>query len=72
MVDLAEGKADSGRDRRPIGVLLMIGLLVLPLLFGWLLLRPGYANSTRIVVAVYALMMPALTLIANLGQSLAG
>ena len=60
------------RERRPIGVLLMIGLLVIPLLFGWLLLRPGYANSTRIVVAAYALMMPVLVLVASLAKSLSG
>ena len=52
-------------ERRPIGVLLMIGLLTVPLVFGWFLLRPGYANSTRIVVLVYALLGPAFVLIAS-------
>ncbi len=59
MVDEQDG------ERRPIGVLLMIGLLTVPLVFGWLLLRPGYANSTRILVLVYALLGPALVFIAS-------
>jgi hypothetical protein len=57
--------AEPMEERRPIGVLLMIGLLTMPLIFGWLLLRPGYANSTRIVVLVYALLGPALVLMAS-------
>jgi hypothetical protein len=43
------------RDYRPVGFVLMAGLVALPLLFGWWLLRPGYAPSLRWVVLVYAL-----------------
>jgi len=43
------------RDYRPVGFMLMTGLIVLPLLFGWWLLRPGYAPSLRWVVLAYAL-----------------
>lgn len=53
--------------QRRIGGLLMLGLLTVPLLFGWLLLRPGYSNSTRIIVAVYALLAPALVAVSSLG-----
>jgi hypothetical protein len=49
----------TGLDQRPpksrrISGPLMLGLLTMPLVFGWFLARRGYANSTRIIVAVYA------------------
>jgi hypothetical protein len=44
---------------------LMLGLLTIPLLFGWFLARRGYANSTRVVVAVYALLAPAIAILAR-------
>jgi hypothetical protein len=61
MIGLAEGP-------RRIGVPMMIGLLTVPLVFGWLLLRPGYSKTTRGVVAVYALLGPALAILASVGS----
>jgi hypothetical protein len=58
---------DDGQRR--IGVPLMIGLIAMPLVFGWLLLRPGYANSTRIMVLVYAMMGVAFAFFGGLGSS---
>ncbi|WP_193754598.1 hypothetical protein [Sphingomonas sanguinis] len=46
----------SPSEVRRISGPLMLGLLTMPLLFGWFLARRGYANSTREVVAVYALI----------------
>ena len=58
----------DGAQRR-IGVALMIGLIAMPLVFGWFLLRPGYANSTRIVVLVYAMAGVAFAFLGGLGSS---
>ncbi|WP_219894074.1 hypothetical protein [Aquisediminimonas profunda] len=55
-----------GDGSRRISGPLMLGLLTLPLIFGWLLLRPGYAKSTRITVAIYALFIPFLIVTSNL------
>ena len=54
---------------RLVSLPLMVGLLTLPTVCGWLLLRRGYANSLRLVVLVYALAVPLLGLLA-LGLSL--
>ncbi|WP_296610999.1 hypothetical protein [Sphingomonas sp.] len=59
----------TGDEQRRIGVPLMIGLIAIPLVFGWFLLRPGYANSTRIVVLVYAMMGVAFAFFGGLGSS---
>lgn len=32
---------------------LLLGILFFPILFVWLLLRPGYANSVRMGAAIY-------------------
>jgi hypothetical protein len=58
---------DDGQRR--IGVPLMFGLIAVPLVFGWFLLRPGYANSTRLVVLVYAMMGVAFAFFGGLGSS---
>ncbi|KIU27672.1 hypothetical protein SR41_10120 [Sphingomonas melonis] len=50
----------SAAEPRLIGGPLMLGLIALPLVFGWLLLRGGYATSTSIVVAIYAMVGPLL------------
>ncbi len=52
---------------RHVSVPLMLGLLTLPLLFGWFLARRGYPNSTRIAVAIYAVLTPALAALGRLG-----
>jgi len=57
--------SDDTAEPRLVGPLLMLGLLTLPALFGWLLLRHGYPSSLRRAVLAYALF-PALTIVANL------
>jgi len=44
----AEGEA------RAVNGALMTGLVALPALFVWFLLLPGYANSLRKIVFIYA------------------
>ena len=48
---------------RKIGFPLIIGLYVLPALFGWFLLRRGYANSTRTAAFIYAAITVALGMV---------
>jgi hypothetical protein len=50
-------------EPRPIGGPLMIGLVALPFIFGWLLLRPGYSRSLRRAVLAYTLAVPVLTIV---------
>ncbi|MDP5277853.1 hypothetical protein Q9Q95_02855 [Sphingomonas sp. DG1-23] len=44
----------AGADARAVNGALMTGLVALPAVFVWFLLRPGYANSLRKVVFLYA------------------
>ena len=53
----------SDEAYRKVGFPLIIGLYVLPALFGWFLLRRGYANSTRIAVFIYAVITVALGIV---------
>lgn len=46
------GEAPS--EPKPVNGWLMIGLVTLPSVFFWLLLRRGYSNSLRTVVFIYA------------------
>lgn len=59
------GVDQSDSESRHISGPLMLGLLTLPLLFGWFLARRGYANSTRVIVAVYALLAPVIAILAR-------
>jgi len=43
------------KEPRPVSMPVMLAILVCPLLFVWLLFRPGYARSTRVAGLVYAL-----------------
>ncbi|GKS03153.1 hypothetical protein [Sphingomonas aquatilis] len=54
---------------RPISPPLMLGLIVLPVVFFWFLLRPGYARSTRRIVVIYALTFPVLGLIGTVMET---
>jgi len=58
---LAGGIEPPGEPRRLSG-LLILGLLVAPPAFVWLLLRRGYATSTRVAGFIYAAVMLALGL----------
>ncbi|MFC3581121.1 hypothetical protein [Sphingomonas hylomeconis] len=55
-----EALGGSPQVRRTPSGRLIVGLLILPWIFGWFLAARGYANSTRAIVAVYALVAPAL------------
>jgi hypothetical protein len=46
--------ADTIDDQRHVGPPLAIAIIVLPAVFVWLLLRRGYAPSTRWAAFVYA------------------
>jgi hypothetical protein len=52
----------QGSATRLVTLPLMFGLVAAPLIFGWLLLRRGYAPSLRRIVCVYALLSPVLAL----------
>ena len=41
----------------------MIGLVALPIVFVWFLLRPGYSRSLRHAAFAYALALPLLTIV---------
>jgi hypothetical protein len=45
---------------------LLLGILALPVVFVWLLLRPGYSRDLRLGAFLYALLFPALQLAALL------
>ncbi len=63
-------KTDDHRDipqTRRISGPLMLGLLAMPLVFGWFLARSGYKNSTRTIVSVYALLAPVAAILSALG-----
>lgn len=54
-------RADKpGEAGRKIGIPLIAGIYMAPTVFGWLLLRRGYANSTRMAVFIYALVTIAI------------
>ncbi|MDH7975618.1 hypothetical protein QH494_25825 [Sphingomonas sp. AR_OL41] len=52
----------QGSATRLVTLPLMFDLVAAPLLFGWLLLRRGYAPSLRRIFCVYALLSPAIAL----------
>ena len=45
---------------RKLGIPLIAGIYIAPALFGWLILRRGYASSTRTAVFTYAFVTTAL------------
>jgi hypothetical protein len=53
-------------EPRAISGPLMLGLIALPVVFIWFLFRPGYARSTRIAAAAYAVTFPLLGIAALL------
>jgi hypothetical protein len=69
----AGGKAgviEAGTRR--IGLPFMAGLIVSPLIFAWLLLRRGYAPSTRRAAFTYGVVTFALALCAQHNRREAG
>jgi len=42
------------KEPRPVSMSVMLAILACPLLFVWLLFRPGYARSTRVAGLAYA------------------
>lgn len=45
---------------RKLGILLIAGIYMAPAVFSWLILRRGYASSTRTAVFTYAFVITAL------------
>lgn len=59
MVQAGEG-AVCNAEPRPVGALLMLGLIMLPIVFVWLLLASGYSRSLRIAAFTYTFAVPVL------------
>ena len=55
---------ETGNEPRRLSAPLLLAILALPLLFVWLLLRPGYSRDLRIGAFLYALLFPAAQLAA--------
>ncbi|WP_188657623.1 hypothetical protein [Sphingomonas metalli] len=66
MTSHTTGQQGHPRNRQISGPL-MLGLLTVPLVFGWFLARKGYARSTRVIVAIYALLAPTIAILDTLG-----
>lgn len=51
--------------KRKIGIGLIIGIVIFPMIFSWLLLRNGYSNKSRIVSfgwMIFALLLPFISM----------
>ncbi|MEN3951424.1 hypothetical protein [Iodidimonas sp. SYSU 1G8] len=64
MLTVENRATGATEEPRYISFVLMAGLIALPLIFVWLLLRRGYGRSTRIAAFSYAFMGPLLNLVA--------
>ena len=53
---MTDSDATQFEEARRIGLPLMTGLYLAPVIFWWLLLRKGFANSTRVAALIYALV----------------
>jgi hypothetical protein len=60
----------TGAEPRHVGGFLMLGLIAVPIVFVWFLLRPGYARSLRLAAFSYTFALPVLALIADAGSYL--
>lgn len=56
----------SPDEPRRLSAALLAAILALPILFVWLLLRPGYSRDLRTGGFLYAFLVPALQLAAFL------
>lgn len=59
-------------EPRHVSVPLMIGLVALPFIFAWFLLRPCYSRSLRQAAFAYAFALPILGLLIEAGVLVAG
>lgn len=57
---------EPSEEPRRLSARLLLAILALPLLFVWLLLRPGYSRDLRIGAFLYAFLFPAAQLAALL------
>ena len=62
---MREPDADAAEPRHISGPL-MIGLIVLPIIFYWFLLRPGYSRTARIGAGLYLAFGVALGILRGL------
>ena len=58
-------------EPRPVNPALMFGLVAVPIIFAWFLFWPGYSNSLRTVVFIYAFLPTLLVLVGLLFSLLA-
>ena len=65
--DAGPGMSQPGENQweetRRIGIPLMAGVFMIPIIFWWFLLRRGYANSTRVAALIYAVVNYAIPVI---------
>jgi hypothetical protein len=57
---------EPGNGPRRLSAPLLLAILALPLVFVWLLLRPGYSRDLRIGAFLYASLFPAALMAARL------
>jgi hypothetical protein len=50
------GMSEGASEPRPLSPVLLLGILVLPVIFFWLLLRPGYSSTLRWGAFLYMAM----------------
>jgi hypothetical protein len=51
-----DGISEGSSEPRPLSPMLLLGILVLPVIFFWLLLRPGYSSALRWGAFLYMAM----------------
>jgi len=56
----------ASKQPRSIGGLLMIGIILLPIVFYWFLLRPGYSTASRVGAGLYLALGATLGLLRGL------
>lgn len=61
--DILPGDGAQGIGYRKLSMPLLVGLLTVPLLFIWFMLRRGYARSTRVAAFTYAAVLFGFSLI---------
>lgn len=57
VIPVAPSAVPASAPPRRVGLLLSLGIFVLPIIFYWFLMRPGYSNRARSVGFVWMLVM---------------
>ena len=56
----------SVSEPRRVSPVLMAGIIMLPAIFAWLLLRKGYGRNTRIAAFAYAAVMTSMGILGRI------